>query len=269
MPVSSPLSRRTVLKRSGIGALALSIPTAGWTAAPAQARVAVPALRRSTWLPLIGQRVALDGGRELQVDGVADLAGASRDAGLRDLDEAFVVSLSARGGEVVASGLHELSHPAFGSAVLFISPVGSSGHALELIVDRTIRIAAALDAPQVEDALSASVAAAASTTTVAPPAGPTRSLTARRIRVRAAARRTGGKLVATLEFPGGGVQAVSVELHRRGRKVASGTGAVRRGQAAVTLRTRGRVARGQYEAVLTVTDRRANVITLHRAITVR
>lgn len=269
MPVSSPLSRRTVLKRSGIGALALSIPATGWTAAPAQARVAVPALRRSTWLPLIGQRVALTGGPELQVDGVADLAGAARDAGLRDLDEAFVVSFSVRGDGTVSSGLHELRHAAFGSAVLFISPVGGSATTLELIVDRTVRIAAALDAPQIDDAQSATAAAAASTATVAPVASPTRSLAARRIRVRAAARRAGGKLVATLEFPGGGVQAVRIELHRGGRRVAAGTGAVRHGQAAVTLRSRGRIARGQYEAVLTVTDRRANVITLHRAITVR
>lgn len=269
MLVSSTLSRRTVLRRSGIGALALTIPATGWTAAPAQARVAVPALRRATWLPLVGESVAVVGGPQLRVDAVGDLAGAREAAGLRDLDEAFVVSFSVPRGTTLTSGLHELQHPALGSAVLFISPVGSSGEGVELVVDRTVRIAAALDAPQVDDVAVASAAAVAPSATVAPAAGPGRSLASRRIRVRAAARRTGGKLVATLAFPGGGVQAVRVELHRDGRRVASGTGAVRHGQATITLRARGRVARGQHELVLTVTDRRANVITLHRAVTVR
>ncbi len=271
MLVSSPLSRRTVLKRSGVGVMALSLPVSGWTAGPAQARVAVPALRRSTWLPLIGQSVAVVGGPALRVDAVVDLAGARRDAGLRDLDEAFVVSFSAPAGAELTSGLHELQHSAFGSAVLFLSPVGATGERMqaELVVDRTVRIAAALDAPQVDDAPAALAAAAAAPSASVAPAGPSRSPSARRIRVRATARRVGGRLVAELAFPGGGVQAVRVEVHRDGRRVASGSAAVRRGQATVTLRARRQLARGRYDVVLTVTDRRGNVIALHRTIAVR
>jgi hypothetical protein len=271
MLVSSPLSRRTVLKRSGLGALALSLPTSGWLAGPASAKVAVPALRRSTWLPLVGQSVRVAGAPDLRVDGVVDLAGATRDAGLRDLDEAFVVSLSAPAGTALESGLHTLEHPEFGSAVLFVSPVGGAGDRaqFELVVDRTIRIAAALDAPQVEDVLAASAAAAATPGNVAPFAGPTRSIAARRIRVRASARRAGGKVVATLDFPGGGVQAVRVEVYRKGRRVATGSAAVKRGEATVPLRTRSHLARGRYELVLTITDRRATTTTLHRSLTLR
>lgn len=271
MLVSSPLSRRTVLKRSGLGALALSLPASGWLAGPAEAKVAVPALRRATWLPLVGESVGVAGGPELRVDAVADLAGAARDAGLRDLDEAFVVSLSAPGGAELGSGLHELSHPAFGQVVLFVSPVGAAGDRarFELVVDRTIRIAAALDAPQIDDVLAASAAAAATPGDVAPATGPSRSLAARRLRVRASARRVGGKVVATLAFPGGGVQAVRLEVHRNGRRVATGSAAVRHGEATVPLRARRHLARGRYELVLTVTDRRATTTTLHRTLTVR
>lgn len=271
MLVSSPLSRRTVLKRSGVGVMALSLPVSGWTASPAQARVAVPALRRSTWLPLVGQPVAVAGGPELRVESVTDLAGASTDAGLRDLDEAFVVELSAAAGSALASGLQELRHAAFGTAVLFLSPVGGQAARarFELVVDRTVRIAAALDAPQIDDAAAATTLSAAAPAVAVPPAGPAPKLGARRMRVRAAARRLDGRLVATLAFPGGGVRAVRVELHRDGRRLASGSGAVRRGEATIALRSRRQIARGRYEVVLTVTDRRAQVITLHRTITVR
>ncbi len=110
MLVSSPLSRRTVLKRSGIGALAPLDPCdrldgrAG--AGPRRGARAAPQHVAAAHRP----EGRLDGGPELQVDGVADLAGAARDAGLRDLDEAFVVSFSVRGDGTVSSGLHELRH---------------------------------------------------------------------------------------------------------------------------------------------------------------
>jgi hypothetical protein len=87
--------------------------------------------------------------------------------------------------------------------------------------------------------------------------------------VRATARRTGKTVAAELTFAGGGVQAAKVRLVRHGRTYATGSGAVKRGHAALHLKTTRHLSRGVYELVVTATDHHGAATTVTRTVTVR
>lgn len=275
MASPTSLTRRKMLQVSGIGALALTVPL---PAASAAAAAAPPHLRRSSYLGFVGRPFAVDGGPELRLVSVRDLDRARTDAGLRDHEEAFVLTFAGPIAPVAASGIHPLRHPELGTATLFITPVQRAGteQAYEVLVDRTVRLASWLDAPPVDEtaletavpaasAADRSVHSAPSPAVPAPASRPKPS----RLRIRAKAQRTGSRVATDLQFPGGGVQAVRVRLMRGGRTHARGEGAVRQGRATLSLKPLRRTPRGTYELVITATDRRGHVTTVSRSVKVR
>lgn len=287
------LTRRTVLQVAGAGALVLGAPAAFAAQASARAQPDAPAhLRRSSYLGFVGARFALTGGGELRLDAVQDLGRAAGDASLVDHEEAFVLVFSSAAGAGAPSGVHELGHPELGPIALFVSPVDRPGARArhEVLIDRTVRLAGALAAPAPATAdLSPAAADDADAATAprtqpnalgapgaqgagrsaaaAPPANPRPR--GSRLRVRAKAHRAAGKVVLELDFPGGGLQAASVRLRRKGRTHAEGQTSVRRGRADLTLRPRHAVTRGTYELVVTATDREGSARTVTRTVTVR
>lgn len=107
------LTRRAVLKVGGAAALALS--TAG-TALAAQRRALSP-LRRSSYLPLVGQRFAIVGGGELQLIAVRDLRDEQRGS-----DDAFALCFAGPPrASALTTGLPRLQHPALGVFALFVT----------------------------------------------------------------------------------------------------------------------------------------------------
>lgn len=265
-PVS--LSRRTMLKSSGFGVLALSIPVgSGWVASPASAAPVPVALKRSAWTDLVGQTVRLDRAADLRLDAVDDLTRAAADGALRGTEDAFVLSFHGSAGTELASGIHTLAHPQLGDVELFLSPVDRDGGVkhYEVVVDRTIRIAGLGD-PASPVAAAAASGLALVLGTPAPSAA-----AARRIRVRAKARRAHGRLTASLEFPGGGIKGVTVRLTRAGKLVAQGQTLVKHGEATVRLHGHGaaHLPAGKYTLVIAATDRRGGLVTVERSITLR
>jgi hypothetical protein len=107
------LTRRTLLKVSGAAALALS--TAGTALAAQRRRLSY--LRRSSYLPLVGQRFAIAGGGELVLVAVRDLQGEKRGS-----DDAFALCFAGLPGTAtLTSGLPRLHHPALGLFPLFVT----------------------------------------------------------------------------------------------------------------------------------------------------
>lgn len=269
MSPASIISRRAMLKLSGGSVLALTVPLD--LAAPTLAAPAAPAqLRRSSWAGLVGSLIPVVGGPALRLVDVADLSRAQADPGLRDLEEAFVLTFRGPVEPTLGSGIAQLQHPELGTVSLFLSPVDTAqgGQRYEALVDRTVRLASVLDAPAfVGSAEDAAAGAAASTAPVVKPAIGGRSLVARRLKVRARARRDGRRLAVDLSFVGGGIRAARVQLVRHGRSVATGEGLIRHGRALIAVRSH--VPRGSYDLVVTATDRHAAAITVTRSVTVR
>jgi hypothetical protein len=107
------LTRRAVLKVGGAAALALS--TAGTALAAQRRRLSY--LRRSSYLPLVGQRFAIAGGGELELVAVRDLRDEQRDS-----DDAFALCFAGpRGTSALTTGLPRLHHPALGLFALFVT----------------------------------------------------------------------------------------------------------------------------------------------------
>lgn len=129
-------TRRRALQ---LGTLAGTAAVLGGPAAPARAANRTPlALRRATYVPLVGQGFDV-GGRLLSLESVADVEGAAGDASLRGHDEAFVLSFTGATGLEAAT--HRVAHRAFGSADLLVAPVALSDGAsqrYELVVDRSV-----------------------------------------------------------------------------------------------------------------------------------
>jgi hypothetical protein len=274
MGLSSSLSRRSMLQISGMGALALTLPLPD--IASGAASEAPPQFLRSSYLGHVGQTFAVVGGSDLVLTRVDDLARALSDVTLQGHEEAFALRFT--GASALSSGVHALTHPELGSIALFISPVDQAGttHAYDVVVDRTVRLARALDAPSDLASVTApagDLSPAAETTAERGTAVATSIAAARRaaarLRVRATARRTGRTVATELTFPGGGVQAVKVRLVRHGRTYARGTGAVTRGHADLRLKATRHLARGTYDLVVTATDRHAAATTVTRTVKVR
>lgn len=276
------LTRRTMLQTSGLTVAALTLPL------PSLATAAVPALRaprylrRSSYLGFTGARFSA-AGTPLTLIAVGDLAGATGNPALRDHDEAFTLRLEGPASQPLPAGIHELVHPEHGACLLFLSPVGrpDATQRYDVVIDRTVPLPAglevlepALDQPAPATPAPAVRAAAVGGAAVAPATAPAaaaarRADPIRRIRVRASAKRSARKVQLELRFPGDNVQAVRVELRRKGRTYARGTAAVRRGRATLALRRVRPVRLARHDLVLTITDRRGNATTIERSVKVR
>lgn len=280
MTEPTTLSRRTVLQVTGAGALVLTLPTApSWAAAPAPARRAAAHLRRSSYVGLEGARFGA-GSVTLTLAEVTDLAAAATEPGLRDHDEAFVATFTGPASDPLPSGMHAIEHPELGTSALFLTPSGQPRRGVihyDLMIDRTVRIPAALDAlepelaePAPTTAPSGSPAAAVTpAATAAPVWSPKPDKPSKRIRVKPSARRAGKKVRLELRFPGGGVQSVQVRLRRKGKTHARGEALVRKGRVVMRLDRTRRVARRRYDLVITVTTRSGGVVTITRTVRVR
>jgi hypothetical protein len=138
-PLSPALTRRRLLQAGAAAGVAALL------GGPAAARAAggqVPAyLRRSPYLPLVGQRFDV-GGHDLVLTAVDDLAGAAENAALQAADDAFALSFEGPAG-VFESGIQPFGHPAIGRNGLFVTPVGRAGgerQLYEVVVDRSIKL---------------------------------------------------------------------------------------------------------------------------------
>jgi hypothetical protein len=88
----------------------------------------------------------------LRLSEVADLARARQEPSFAGRDDAFALLFGGPADVVLDSGIHELRTPALGAFAVFISPVQASGggeQRYEVVVDRSVRLAGALqDAPE-------------------------------------------------------------------------------------------------------------------------
>lgn len=174
------LTRRSLVQAGG-GALALlvlgPVSAASASAAP---------LRRSTWQPLVGERLVLDGSAEVRLDAVADLVRAADDASLRGNDDNFELLLVGPPGFL--SDVHRLRHPQLGEVELFLSPVGAPDGGVqryEVVVDRLPVARPASAAPSGPAPAPAPAPAVASAAAAAAPARATRAKRrAKRVRRR-------------------------------------------------------------------------------------
>jgi hypothetical protein len=261
------LSRRTMLKTSGAGVLALSVPLT-IAASPASASVAdVPALlERGAWSDVVGRDVAVDSGGVLRLVAVDDLSRAGAVAALRGAQDAFVLSLVSSDVEL-SSGIHTLTHPTLGDVALFISPVGRAdgAHRYDVVVDRTVRIAGS------GAGHSSPLAAAAAGGLAVILGTPGNAAASRRLRVRARARSVHGRLTARFTFAGADISGLRVRIVKAGKVMAHGDGLVNRaGHATIRLRGRhsGTLTHGRYDLEIDATDRTGRVTTVTRTITV-
>lgn len=112
----------------------------GPTALARAATSSTPAyLRRSTYLPLAGQRFRI-GGKLLQLGIVDDLAGAADDDALRGHPEAFALTFYGP-PDALGAVIQTFTHPAIGTYSLLITPVGAVEGEIqryEVVVDRSV-----------------------------------------------------------------------------------------------------------------------------------
>ncbi len=227
---SSHLSRRTMLKASGIGVLAITVPLPESAAAGSAPRPPAAYLR-DAWLPLVGQSIPVTDGPEFTLASVDDLVRAADDPALRGHAEAFTLTFHGPQSPVLSSAIHELRHPELGGVVLFVTPVGADSGRHSTRPRSIARCGSPSRFDEVDEPLSTATLAVQEPRASYRPAAPASaaSLATQRRRVHSRARRRGGKLRVELRFPGGGVQAVGVELRRGGAVVGHGESAVRLG----------------------------------------
>jgi hypothetical protein len=171
----------------------------------------------------------------LRLAEVADLARAAHEPAFAGREDAFALLFSGPRDGSLDSGIHELRHPALGAFAVFISPVQASGtgeQLYEVVVDRSVRLASAVqDAPEpmaLSNAVPASAAAAAvspaapaaAKTTAAPAtagaAKPTPKQPAKLVQSALLARRGGELTVDVRVAAGKGLVSVRAELLRDG-----------------------------------------------------
>lgn len=141
----TPVSRRRLLRDGAAGTAAIYLATR-WEVLDASAIGAPisPAVRRATWLGLVGQDVRA-GGHTLRVVEVIDLPVAASIAELRGHDGAFIVRFAGAPG--LAAATTPVSGPGGLSADVFVGPVeaATAPQIYEAVIDRTIRIAGVND----------------------------------------------------------------------------------------------------------------------------
>ena len=224
----------------------------------------------------------------LRLTEVADLARAGQEPSFAGRDDAFALLFSGPADVVLDSGIHELRNPALGAFSVFISPVQAGGageQRYEVVVDRSVRLASALqDAPE-PMALSNAVAAAAPARGGGEPAGPAaprrtadgqgrharsrRRKPAKLVQSALLARRGGELTVDVRVARGRGLVSVRAVLLRDGVEHAR---AARRLKGRAGIRLHLREVRptplGDYRLKIIVTDRHGKRTSTTRRVTV-
>jgi hypothetical protein len=179
-PLSSELglglTRRRLVQAGGAATAAFYLGGLTGTATAA----GVPSyLTRAAYSALADPRfaaaTAAGAATTLRLTEVADLARAAQEPSFAGRDDAFALTLSGPADAGLDSGVHELRHPALGAFSVFISPVQASGggeQRYEVVVDRSVRLASALQNAPEPMALSNAVAAAPPVAARASPATP-------------------------------------------------------------------------------------------------
>jgi hypothetical protein len=224
----------------------------------------------------------------LRLTEVADLARSRQDPSFAGRDDAFALLFSGPADLVLDSGIHELRNPSLGAFAVFISPVQASGGSeqrYEVVVDRSVRLASALqDAPE-PMALSNAVAAGAPAAAAAAvsPAAPgakvpattkpsaTPKLKPAKLVQSALLSRRGGELTVDVRVAHGrGLVSVRAVLLRDDVEHAR---AARRLKGRVGIRLHLREVRatplGDYRLKIIVTDRHGKRTSTTRRVTVR
>lgn len=274
------LSRRRLVQ-AGTGATAVLVFGSLGPLAPAMAAGVPGYVRRAGYAGLVGTSLIADGGSELRIDQVSDLVRAHTEPDFAGRDDAFALSLTGPPG--LRAAIHKLRHPALGSFTLFLAPVGIAGRtqSYEIVVDRSVRLADALErAP--EPLAEANAAPAPSETGPAAPAaepgrehhdkksGKKAKAKPRRVLSATVARR-GGVLTADVRVARGrGLRAVQLLLVREDITWARGFRRLgKRVGVRVTLRELGAVATGDYSLHVTTTDRHGRHATSKHRVTLR
>lgn len=263
------LSRRGLLRYGAGGAAAAYATHFQVLESDAVAAILQPALRRASWLALEDPSLTLVAGgvaHTARITAVADLPIASRIPALQGHDAAFVVRL--RCDAAIASGIATVHGGGLGPVDLFVSPVDGAPGVLEIVVDRTVKIAGVNEEgePQV-----AAVAAARAVAPQATPAAPPRRPELRNASVRRA--RTGGRRSSVALALDGTADVVAVRvslLTPRGKLVARGFGAVRRPtRLRLRLQHRGRLSATSQRLVVRLTLRDGSNVVLRTRVTPR
>jgi hypothetical protein len=122
------ISRRRLLQLGAAGAVAVAAPLA---AGRARAGAGIPvALRRSTYLPLVGERFTVAAGAG---------SAALRLVEVRGRDDAFALLFHGSGRPRLEQAVRRIAHPAIGTAELLMVPAGTGrrGQDYEIVVNRT------------------------------------------------------------------------------------------------------------------------------------
>jgi hypothetical protein len=250
-PTGTPgVTRRSLLRTGGAATLVALVGTRPWSVASAAAADSAPAyLRRSSYLPLVGETFRV-GTRSLRLEEV----GGER-------EDVFGLTFS---GDPLEQGIHNLRHPRLGTFALFIAPVGVAADK-QIVVDRSVK-------------LSEAIAAAGSPPVVAPPAAPAATATAasaaarvkgheplvRQTRLRRAGH--GLRCEITLRRP---VKRVELRLLRSGRTVARGAKKLHGDRLSLRLATRHRMPAGEYDLLVVTTDLKGRVTAQVTTVAVR
>jgi hypothetical protein len=248
-PTETPgVTRRSLLRTGGAATLVALVGTRPWSVASAAAADSAPAyLRRSSYLPLVGETFRV-GTRSLRLDEV----GGER-------EDVFGLTFS---GDPLEQGIHNLRHPQLGTFALFIAPVGAAVDK-QIVVDRSVK-------------LSEAIAAAGSPPVVARPAAPAATTAPAAARVKghkplvrhAWLRRAGHGLRCeiTLRRP---VKRVELRLLRSGRSVARGAKKLHGDRLSLRLATRYRMPAGEYDLLVVTTDLKGRVTAQVTTVAVR
>jgi hypothetical protein len=227
----------------------------------------------------------------LRLTAVGDLARARQEPSFAGREDAFALLLSGPGDRVLDSGIHELRHPALGAFTVFISPVQAivgAEQRYEVVVDRSVRLASAMqEAPEPMAAVNAAAAAAPSPADAGVPAGtpstPAATATATAKAATPAAKqppaklvqsalltRRGGELTVDVRVAAGrGLISVRAVLLRDGFEHARAARRLK-GKVGVRLHLREvrRTAAGAYDLRIIVTDRNGKRTRTVRRVTV-
>jgi hypothetical protein len=281
------LSRRRLIQAGGAATAVLYL---GGLTSRASAAGVPSYLTRAAYIPLTDapfDAATATGMTRLRLTAISDLTRAAHDPSFVGRDDAFALLFSGPPDSVLDSGVHELRNPDLGAFSVFISPVQASGQAeqhYEVVVDRSVRLASAIEeAPRplelVNSVAPEAAIAAAPVVAGAPAAAPAVKSTAtkksspkraRLVRSATLARR-GGILTADVRVAGGhGLVSVRVALLRDGVEHARAARRLK-GRLGVRLDLREVLATppGEYTLRVTVTDRdRKRTASRHR-VTVR
>ena len=285
LPHQPGLTRRRLVQAGGAATAVLYL--GGLT--PTASAAGVPSfLTRSAYASLADPQFGAVTGSGLttmlRLTEVADLARTRHEPAFAGRDDAFALLFSGPAGPPLDSGIHELRHSALGAFAVFISPVQASGggeQRYEVVVDRSVRLAGALqDAPE-PMALSNAAAvapAAAAVSPAAPGMGTKAPATAKagakhkpaKLVQSALLARRGGELTVDVRVARGrGLVSVRAVLlgddveHARAARRLKGRVGIR-----LHLREVRRTPPGAYRLTIVVTDRHGKRTSTTRCVTV-